>query len=226
MQKSAVDQLLDNAAAIQVPHNYFTHFYMTSVASSLFWGWRLRIWEAQGQMQIVWALMLLQGVRRLLESRAYTSSSKSPMWVAHWILGLLFYLAMNISIWVEGLNKSTSPWAAAIMVPAILTAHALQHSYHAYLYRMRTESKGYQLPSHPSFPNLLCPHYTCEIAIYVVLSFLAAPQGRLVNWTVVCGAVFVISNLGVTAVGTKEWYAEKFGQDKVGPRTRMIPWLW
>jgi 3-oxo-5-alpha-steroid 4-dehydrogenase 3 len=200
---------------VQVPHNFFTHFYLTSVASSLFWGWRQRVWHAQGQMQVVWALMLLQGVRRLLEARAYTSTSKSTMWVAHWILGIFFYLAMNLSIWVEGSVKAPGPWATAVMVPAVLTAHALQHSYHAYLYRLRSADKGYQLPSH-----------TCEIAIYVLLSFLSAPQGQLVNWTVVCGAIFVVSNLGVTAAGTKEWYDEKFGKDKVGARTIMIPFIW
>jgi 3-oxo-5-alpha-steroid 4-dehydrogenase 3 len=161
-------------------------------------------------MQVVWALMLLQGVRRMLESYAYTSTSKSTMWFAHWILGLVFYITMNIAIWIEGLDKEPGPWANAVMVPMVLTAHVLQHSYHAYLYRLRTENKGYQLPSHPLFSNLLCPHYTCEVAIYAVA----------------CGTVFVATNLGVTAFGTKEWYAEKFGQEKVGPRKRMMPGIW
>jgi 3-oxo-5-alpha-steroid 4-dehydrogenase 3 len=177
-------------------------------------------------MQVVWALMLLQGVRRMLESYAYTSTSKSTMWFAHWILGLVFYITMNIALWVEGLDKESGPWATTVMVPIVLTAHVLQHSYHAYLYRLRTENKGYQLPSHPIFSNLLCPHYTCEVAIYAVLSFLAAPQARAINWTVACGTVFVATNLGVTAYGTKEWYAEKFGRGKVGPRKRMIPGIW
>jgi 3-oxo-5-alpha-steroid 4-dehydrogenase 3 len=35
-----------------------------------------------------------------------------------------------------------------------------------------------------------------------------------------------VTNLGVTAEGTKEWYAEKFGQDKVAHRKRMIPGIW
>jgi 3-oxo-5-alpha-steroid 4-dehydrogenase 3 len=223
---SALGQLLDTAAAVQVPHNYFTHFYITSVACSLFWGWWWQLWHAQGQMQAVWALMLLQGVRRMLESYAYTSSSRSTMWFAHWVLGLVFYITMNVAIWIEGLDKEPGPWTAAVLVPMVLTAHVLQHSYHAYLYRLRTENKGYQLPSHPLFSNLLCPHYTCEIAIYAVLSVLAAPRARLVNWTMVCGTVFVATNLGVTAVGTKEWYAEKFGRDKVGPRKRIVPGIW
>ena len=224
--ESAVRQLLDYAATIQVPHNYFTHFYITSVAFSLFWGWRLQLWHAHGQLQIVWALMLLQGVRRMLESYAYTSTSKSRMWFAHWILGLAFYVTINIAIWIEDPGRTPGDWATAALVPAVLTAHALQHTYHDYLYRLRTENKDYQLPSHSLFPNLLCPHYTCEIAIYMLLSFLAAPEGRWMSWTLLCGTIFVATNLGVTAVGTKEWYTEKFGVEKVGPRKRLVPGIW
>lgn len=170
--------------------------------------------------------MLLQGARRMLESNAYTSTSKSRMWFAHWLLGLLFYLNINVAIWIEGPAGSLSGWAPTILIPAILTAHALQHSYHAYLYQLRVENKGYQLPTHPVFSDLLCPHYTCETAIYLLLSFLAAPKNSTVNWTLLCGTIFVAVNLGVTAIGTKEWYVEEFGQDKVGARKRMVPGIW
>lgn len=223
---SPLEQLLDRAAAIQVPHNWFTHFYITSVASSLYWGWSLQLWKANAQLQIVWGLMLLQGVRRLLESYTYTSSSKSTMWFAHWLLGIGFYLSINMAIWIEGPAREPTSMATALLVPAILTAHVLQHTYHAYLYRLRTENKGYQLPSHPLFPDLLCPHYTCETAIYIFMSFLSAPAGRQISWTCFCGMIFVATNLAVTANGTKNWYIEKFGKEKVGSRKRMVPWLW
>jgi 3-oxo-5-alpha-steroid 4-dehydrogenase 3 len=211
-----------------VPHNYFTHFYVLSVACSLFWGWRLRMWEASAQLQVVWGLMLLQGMRRMLESIVFTSTSKSKMWFAHWLLGLIFYLTINVAIWIEGEDSASAltDRETKILVPAILTAHALQHSYHAYLYELRTENKGYRLPAHPIFSNLLCPHYTCETAIYLLLSFLAAPAGRIINWTLFCGTIFVAINLGVTAIGTKQWYMDKFGRDKVGPRKRMVPGVW
>jgi 3-oxo-5-alpha-steroid 4-dehydrogenase 3 len=221
--QSAVTQLLDYAATFQVPHNYFTHFYITSVVCSLIWAWKLRVWDASGQQQMVWALLLLQGVRRMLESHAYTSTSKSRMWFAHWILGLLFYITMNMAIWVETPSHRVGNW---VLVPGVVTAQMLQHSYHAYLFRLRVGNKGYQLPLHPLFPNLLCPHYSCEVAIYALLSLMAAPEGTLVNWTLVCGAIFVATNLGVTAVGTKEWYTEKFGAEKVGSRKRMLPGIW
>jgi 3-oxo-5-alpha-steroid 4-dehydrogenase 3 len=145
------------------------------------------------------------------------------MWFAHWILGLLFYVTINMAIWVETPAGQFGGWA---LVPAVLTAQMLQHSYHAYLYRLRVENKGYQLPSHAMFPDLLCPHYTCEVAMYALLSLLAAPRDSVVNWTLLCGTIFVATNLGVTAVGTKEWYVEKFGADKVASRKRMIPGVW
>jgi 3-oxo-5-alpha-steroid 4-dehydrogenase 3 len=146
------------------------------------------------------------------------------MWFAHWILGLLFYVTINIAIWIEG--PAERAWVNALLVPTVLTAHVCQHSYHAYLYHLRTKNNGYQLPSHPLFPSLLCPHYTCEIAIYALLSVLAAPKGRTVSWTLVCGTIFVATNLGVTAIGTKDWYMKSFAEDKVGRRNRMIPWVW
>jgi len=207
-QQSLLTRTLDYAASLQVPHNYFTHFYITSVLCSLFWAWRLHAWEAGRQQQIVWALLLLQGLRRMLESYAYTSMSKSRMWFA---------------VWVETPSNATGNVA---LVPGIVTAQMLQHSYHSYLYRLRTESNGYQLPSHTVFTNLLCPHYTCEVVIYALLSLIAAPEGSWVNWTLVCATIFVATNLGVTAVGTKEWYVEKFGAAKVGPRKRMVPGIW
>ncbi|KAF5851995.1 hypothetical protein GGP41_000770 [Bipolaris sorokiniana] len=222
-QPSALSRALDYAASLQVPHHFFTHFYVTSVACSLLWAWQMRVWHAHRQQQVVWALLLLQGLRRMLESHVYTSASKSTMSIAHWLLGLLFYITINAAIWVETPGSAS---ANALLVPGVITAQMLQRFYHAHLYRLRTESKGYQLPSHPMFPNLLCPHYTCEVVIYALLSLIAAPHGSLVNWTVACGTMFVATNLGVTAVGTKEWYMAKFGADKVGSRKRMVPAMW
>lgn len=255
--RTAIEHLFDTVADIKVPHNYFTHFYILSVACSVFWGWTL--WASNGlnpeaplrsasaaTVGLTQLLMLAQGVRRLLESYTYTSGSKSGMWFGHWILGMMFYFTTNIAVWIEGaasfenhipqywlLSEDASHrlegnigWKWTFLIPAILTAQALQHSYHAYLYRLRTENSTYQLPSHPIFPNLLCPHYTCEVAVYLLLSFLAAPPGRILNWTLFSATVLVLVNLGVTANGTKEWYLEKFGAGKVEKRTRMIPWIW
>jgi len=169
--------------------------------------------------------MFLQGLRRMLESHIHASASKSSMSLAHWVLGLAFYLSINVAIWIEGPARPRGHCALGL-VAAVLTAQALQHSYHAYLYRLRIQCKGYQLPSHPLFPNLLCPHYTCEVVIYALLSIMAAPAHSTVNWTLLCATIFVATNLGVTAAGTKQWYRDRYGADKVGSRNRMVPWVW
>jgi 3-oxo-5-alpha-steroid 4-dehydrogenase 3 len=53
--------------------------------------------------------------------------------------------------------------------------------------------------------------------------FLAAPEGAWVNRTLFTTLVFVVSNLGVTAEASREWYEKKFGAEKIKGRWRMIP---
>lgn len=186
--------------------------------------------------------MLIQGSRRFLESYFYTSQSKSKMWLGHYILGLIFYLTINVAVWIEEHASSggiivlrlfpppkephTFSWKLHVLPAVILGFHGLQHSYHAYLYRLRTENEGYQLPEFPVFQGLICPHYTCETVIYLLLSFLAASKREIVNWTLFSATVFVAVNLGVTAVGTREWYLQKFGEEKMRGKKMMIPWVW
>lgn len=75
------------------------------------------------------------------------------------------------------------------------------------------------------FRYIVCAHYTCECLIYLGLAMVAAPTGLWRNRTVWCGLIFVAVNLGSTANGTKKWYAQKFGADKVAGRWRMIPYV-
>lgn len=96
-----------------------------------------------------------------------------------------------------------------------------QNECHRYLASL----KKYTLPSQGMFAYFVCPHYTCECVIYLAISFMAAPQGALFNWSVLCGLAFVAVNLGGTASGTRQWYAQKFGADKVAGRWNMIPFV-
>lgn len=58
------------------------------------------------------------------------------------------------------------------------------------------------------------------------LAFLAAPQGQVVNKTVLSAAVFVVINLGVSAGNSKRWYEKKFGAEGVKGRWRMVPGIY
>ena len=104
----------------QVPHSWFGAFYVVSLACSVFWlvqylsdGAVLRFVASRqaadqqpsatsGQVVLGWFMMFLQGGRRVFEHLTIMKPSKSTMWVVHWLLGLLFYLSISVSVWVEG----------------------------------------------------------------------------------------------------------------------------
>lgn len=59
------------------------------------------------QIALTWSLLLLQGTRRLAESYAITKFSASRMWFVHWYLGVTFYLAIGVAVWIEGTGMAS-----------------------------------------------------------------------------------------------------------------------
>ncbi|KAJ6187585.1 hypothetical protein N7519_002493 [Penicillium mononematosum] len=246
---------LDYLATWQVPHSYFTHFYVASVVSSVFWVAQLlsrgvvfqaiasRVSEdhqrhsmSLTQLVICCVLLAVQGSRRLWECFVFSKPSSSQMWFMHWLLGLAFYLAAGVAIWIEGsgtlltenltishLQMTNAPSLRTFfLVPLFLVASGLQHDSHHYLYSL----KKYTLPEHPMFRGIVCPHYGAECVVYLSLALLAAPRGELVNKTMLSCLAFVAVNLGLTARNTKQWYAQKFGKDSVQDWWFMIPYVY
>ncbi|PGH17328.1 hypothetical protein AJ79_01212 [Helicocarpus griseus UAMH5409] len=248
------NHFLDCIASLQVPHSFFIQFYVVSVLSSILWGaqiyFKWPLFEAvsstireentqtpmsRNQILLCWALLLFQGVRRLYECMSIVKPSDSKMWFPHWIIGLAFYVAMGMAIWVEGIptirasdsllrdvRYSSPSLKMFAFLPVFILASGIQYDCHHYLASL----KKYTLPSHPAFLNVVSPHYTAECAIYLSLTVLAAPKAAIVNKTVLSGLVFVVVNLGVSAGNTKEWYAKKFGEESVQHRWKMIPYLY
>jgi 3-oxo-5-alpha-steroid 4-dehydrogenase 3 / polyprenol reductase len=120
--KSNKSNALDTFAELQVPHTWFAHFYMVSVASSAFWAYQIattgtvfrflasQYGSTQGsmtvdQIAVTWALMAFQGSRRLYESITLLKPSTAKMPVASYLLGIAFYLAMGIAVWAEGIRE-------------------------------------------------------------------------------------------------------------------------
>lgn len=110
--------LFEYIASIQVPHTWFTHYYLVSVASSIFWAFQIYTQGAAfeflasysqletsmtvNQVFLAWAFMAFQGTRRLYESVTLTKPSQSKMWVGLWLIGMAYYVFMGVSIWIEG----------------------------------------------------------------------------------------------------------------------------
>jgi 3-oxo-5-alpha-steroid 4-dehydrogenase 3 len=83
--------------------------------------------------------------------------------------------------------------------------------------------KKYTLPSEGWFRYIICPHYTSECLVYLAIAWIAAPHGQIFNRSILGALMFVAVNLGATAKGTKAWYEQKFGADKVAGQWLMIP---
>jgi 3-oxo-5-alpha-steroid 4-dehydrogenase 3 len=115
-------KLFNFVASLQVPHTWFMHYYLISVASSIFWavqiftqGRAFRYLASQShppvsgmtinQVVLAWCFMTLQGMRRLYECIKLTKSSQSKMWVGLWLLGIAYYIFMGISVWIEGISE-------------------------------------------------------------------------------------------------------------------------
>ncbi|PWY95457.1 protein DFG10 [Aspergillus sclerotioniger CBS 115572] len=246
---------LDYVASLTVPHSYFTQFYVTSVFASIFWAVQLLCQGAvfqvfstrispehfQKSMSIqqvflCWVLMLIQGARRLYECNSFSKPSSSKMWFVHWLVGLAFYLAVSVAVWIEGagallshkldlddLKVTIAPSLRTfVCMPIFLLASGIQHDCHHYLFSL----KKYTLPTHPVFRRIVCPHYTAECVVYLSLALLAARKGEIVNKTLLSALAFVVINLGATAANTRQWYLRKFGEESVRERWNMIPWVY
>ncbi|KAK2593148.1 3-oxo-5-alpha-steroid 4-dehydrogenase [Conoideocrella luteorostrata] len=249
-QQTSLASILDQVTSYgQIPHSWFWHFYCLSTTLSAFWAWQYleqgsviaSMVERQasmsqgpsvelGRVALAWAMMASQGSRRLFECFFVSKPGKTPMWFVHWALALLFYTAMSVAIWVEGCGAIRESWqsprTAMLLTPGVLLTLAVfiatwlkQNECHRYLASL----KKYTLPNEGMFKYIICPHYTCECVLYLAISFMAAPPGSIFNKTLLCGLAFVVVNLGATAFGTKQWYAEKFGIEGVVGKWRMIP---
>lgn len=111
----------------QVPHSWFSAFYLVSLACSVFWlvqylgdGAVLRFIASNqaatqqtsatsGQVALGWLMISLQAARRVFEHATIIKPSKSSMWVVHWVLGLLFYFSISVAAWVEGSGIASAP---------------------------------------------------------------------------------------------------------------------
>jgi 3-oxo-5-alpha-steroid 4-dehydrogenase 3 len=109
----------------------------------------------------------------------------------------------------------------AVALPVFLLGWINQYRCHKHLAGL----KKYSLPSAGMFRHYICPHYTCECLIYLSMAVATGPGGAWCNRTLLCALTFVAVNLGVTASGTRKWYAELFGIGPVAHKWNMIPFV-
>ena len=120
--QTTFEHLFNLVASLQVPHTWFIHYYLASVASSIFWAYQIysqgRVFqllsyyssESAGgmtvnQVLLAWGFMMVQGTRRLYECITLTKPSQSEMWFGLWLIGISYYLAMGLAVWIEGIGE-------------------------------------------------------------------------------------------------------------------------
>merc|ERR1712093_651049 len=132
--------LFDYVASIQVPHTWFTHYYVVSASSS-----QPNHSMTVNQVFLAWLFMTFQGTRRLYESLTLTKPSQSKMWVGLWLIGMAYYIFIGLSVWIEGaaalsqhgratgLEFGPPSLKTCIAVLLFLLASSIQHVCHEHL---------------------------------------------------------------------------------------------
>lgn len=69
------------------------------------------------QLQTTWVMLLIQSARRLYECLDLPSSSESQMFVGHWAMGMAFYAATSVAVWIEGIRERPSLVRADDSIP-------------------------------------------------------------------------------------------------------------
>ncbi|KAI9261593.1 3-oxo-5-alpha-steroid 4-dehydrogenase-domain-containing protein [Phascolomyces articulosus] len=187
-------------------------------------------------------------------------SPQARMHISHYLTGLGFYGAMVFATWVEGaanlgvwdMNKmielKTSMTTnnnndyytlnhldsermaptirATLAIPLFLYAANHQHTCHHILGSLRENGSGYQIPRGDWFESIVVPHYLADILIYLAFNLLCGFQNKVF----LCGLVWTLINLSITASETEQWYQKTFGDEykKTYPKKRWIilPWVY
>jgi len=198
------------------------------------------------QVVLTWTCLVLQAGRRLYEclfvqkkkeTVAKGGKGGSRMSVAHYVLGLAFYVCVSVGGWVEGTDAIDAfkftpmniyslvgpPSAKSFIgVMFFIIGSGIQHDCHTYLASL----EKYTLPTHPAFQKLVCPHYFAECLVYLGLTIMSAPRGHgPFNVTMWTALILVGVNLGVTSMLNREWYVGKFEEMSMEGRWNMIPLL-
>ncbi|KAJ1910340.1 hypothetical protein H4219_006234, partial [Mycoemilia scoparia] len=80
----------------------------------------------------------------------------------------------------------------------------------------------YGLPTGDLFDYLTCPHYFCDILVYLALYTLSGFK----NTSCLCVMIWTIANLSASASKNHEWYQKTFGDRYPKSRYRIIPYIY
>lgn len=222
--EGSLDIVVARVASLTVPKSWFLHFYLVFLV--LMWGQMWWVFGASHKYKLIWALLTLQASRRAVESHALTAwGSKSRMHVSHYFVGLLYYVCISGNCLlglttgaVDAVGASRVDSVELLLVGIFLVFSVDQWQNHRHLALL----VKYSVPTFRFFKVVSCAHYLDEIALYFVITVIALRGNTTsADWNFAASWVFVVVNLSVSALETKQYYMEKFENYDV--RYAVIP---
>jgi 3-oxo-5-alpha-steroid 4-dehydrogenase 3 / polyprenol reductase len=208
-------------SALNVPKSWFAHLYIIGTLMTLCTLWQYHSAAPKIEIFTLW-LFLLHCTRRLLECWYVSNFGQSRVHVSGYLVGIFHYLLVPVSLLSSadggGTQVPESPSLSLSLslslhllsrltaVFAFLSANYFQHKYHKILRSSKFihGAKQYVFPQGGLFDYVCCPHYTCEICIYVCFFCLVSQKSTFAL------LVWVVSNLSVVAQVNLTWYKERF----------------
>ncbi|TKR75775.1 hypothetical protein L596_017018 [Steinernema carpocapsae] len=246
---------------VAVPKRWFSHFYLVATFTSLFWltivgavhmeiiqvDRRLVEWLRMGSKGVVkirpeaallfCGLICLHAIRRLVETMVVSVYSDTQMNVLHYLIGLIHYVVLPISVVCETVgiasrDKFVAHFDELSNLQILGIAAFVWFSYHQHqcaqkLAKMRKNHHGnitnyaHGIAYGGFFDFVSCPHFAYEVLIYLSLFATLGFTGRC--FTLIL--VFVTMNQTIAALITHRWYQERFGEKYPTKRRALIPYL-
>lgn len=170
--------------------------------------------------------------RRLVETTCISVFSNSTMHVAHYILGLSFYLCTALTFGFEPLPEGSQTSSGSLLEELCWYQYGsvilfIWASYHQFitanilagLRQSPSDREKYALPHGDWFSIVSCPHYFQEILIYVALFIVFGGK----SWVLFLQVSFVFLNQTLCALQSQNWYKTVFGYSP--SKYCVIPWL-
>jgi len=180
---------------------------------------------------ILMTSLLIQYIRRLYENKFINIFSNSKINLIHYLAGFMFYiscgLALMDSLYINQINYSNVNhlWSYIAFLILILMS-GLQFKTHLSLSKLRRgvdgqiKSYSHFIPTGGLFDYISCPHYLCEIIIYLCIYIIS----RFNNlWAVLL--FWVVVNQTIAALLTHNWYRSSFGEKYPKWRKAVIPFI-
>ncbi|KAJ1890434.1 hypothetical protein LPJ66_007480 [Kickxella alabastrina] len=167
---------------------------------------------------------------RLKESAYDQPATKARMHISQYAVGIIYYAVTPLAVVVDSFYrpawKSPPVWAVIAGLAAYAYASVHQWRCHHILYNLRTQSlredSGYVVPTGDLFAYVACPHFFCEILVYVAIWMVTGFQATTLLWNI----GWIITGLGITAGESHRWYKRTFGDKYPRNRRALVPFIW